>query len=553
MKFQNYYFLSAVDWKSYLHALAITDTVELAISNQTRRLVANTEALTRRYGDGFNQIASTLDMGFGRLERSLAGVEASIESLAADFNYYMGLLLDELQIQREILIRIADRLDAIHETLKTPTQTKAREYFREGCKLLGKKLLSEALECFHLAEKEYRFDFFTQFQLGKLYLYGIDRENSVIDLKKAEHHLRLAVRYGKPEVEQLEEMRKLTAEALLHLSITCYAQAVELRNAGKEKEALEKVKEARGFAREATEINPQLSEAHYHLAKYSAVLGDTQQAISSLESAILLDRNYCLKVDADPDFDKIRAEIQVLFEKLTQKAKTEAGLALARFSNDIESSRKELHVLKQLCEKYSRLYRDCEELKKKATWLAVFPSSIQYYSDKLDKICHRCETIMESIRTLFKEARDCYKSNTYFDYLDSLSKVKEGTKLLQECNQLVEEGVKEGEDEYRKFTSELDWARDWILEEPKREEKRRAEDWRRRKEIHIAELKEEWPTYLFMTILFGFIGGVIGVIIGVVIGASIDAVVVVASILGVVGSAVGVGIAVYFLWLPHRY
>jgi len=435
MKLQNYYFLSTVDWKSYLHAYAIADEIHLAVSDQTRRLVASNKALAKRYGSAFNQIASTLDMGFERLKRSLAGVEASIDSLAADFNYHMGLLLDELQIQRGIFIRIADRLDGIYKVLITPMRTRARELFKEGCALVGKGLLDKALEYLHKSEKEYDVDFFTHFQLGKLYLYGIDRENSVIDLKKAEQHLRLAVRYGKPEIKQLKEMRKLTAEALLHLSVACYAQGVELRKAGKEKEALEKVKEARDFTREAKEINAHLSEIHYHLAKYSAVLGDTQQAISSLESAIFLDRNYCLKADADPDFDKIRTEIQNLLKKLKKRARFEA-------ESEIERWQKEKNELKD-----SLLFRlnkledlifslKMTRIKDPAPDYPIYNPDPDMIEGCIKKVKNEVEILANELTSFENKIAQRFKEtlaiDRYFDYLDFSPYLREEIRKIRD-------------------------------------------------------------------------------------------------------------------------
>ena len=132
MKFENYYFLSSVDWPKYLQAMAITGDIDIVVSNQTRQRVASDQALARSFGDSFSQVAGSVKMGFAELERSLEGTDASIDRLRSDFNYHAALLLDELRLQRGILLEIADRLDAIHQVLLSPMRTRARELYGEN-------------------------------------------------------------------------------------------------------------------------------------------------------------------------------------------------------------------------------------------------------------------------------------------------------------------------------------------------------------------------------------------------------------------------------------
>jgi tetratricopeptide (TPR) repeat protein len=283
------------------------------ISAQTREIVASNERLVQESQIGFN-----------RIEGALSSVNASIDNLRSDFNYNMGLVLDQLQIQNQLTFGILEKLDAIHKTLVTPEQTKAREFYYRGCERLSKGLLDKALEMFLKAEEINDTDFFTEYQIGKLYLYGVNEDVNVIDLAKAEQHLHNSARYGKAEVSALPEFYQLTGEALLHASIACYAQANDqqiITNTVAEKEFLLK---AFQLVQQACEIYPSLSESQYHLAKYAALLGNVDASMQGLEKSISLDFNYCLKVELDRDFDKLRENVHELFDGLRVKMRNRA-------------------------------------------------------------------------------------------------------------------------------------------------------------------------------------------------------------------------------------
>ena len=153
-----YYRDSGLTWGQYLQADSFVQDVtgeikrsgegiKTAISDQTRNIVASNDALARDFGEGFDSVNSTLEWGFGR-------VVSEISELRAEFSYGMGLVLEQLRIQQRTLDSILDRLDAIHETLKHPLLTQARELSKRGMERLQRALLPEALK--DLAETEIR-------------------------------------------------------------------------------------------------------------------------------------------------------------------------------------------------------------------------------------------------------------------------------------------------------------------------------------------------------------------------------------------------------------
>lgn len=298
--------------------------LEVRVSEQTKALVASNQQLAREFGNGFDSINSTIEWGLNRLEYVLQDVNASIDSLHADFNYSMGLLLEEVHIHNKLLVDLLGKLDVIHKTLKSPMLTQAREFYNIGCERLSKGLLDKALEAFIQAENKNDTDFFTQFHIGKLYLYGIDDDDNVLDLEKAKKHLLLASRFAKAEITVDPSFARFAAEALLHASIAIYAQLGDkalVSDAGKTKQLLE---EAKGLISEAVKLHPQLSESYYHAAKYSALLNEPQIAIPNLEDAITADRDYAVKVDIDHAFDPIRPHVLALLSKLKDAKKLES-------------------------------------------------------------------------------------------------------------------------------------------------------------------------------------------------------------------------------------
>lgn len=226
-----YYSGSGLTWKQYLQADSFVqditgqvkrsgEGIKMAISDKTRSIIASNDALAREFGAGFDSLNSTLDWGFGR-------VIGEVAELRAEFSYGMGLVLEQLRIQNRILDGILDRLDAIHETLKHPLLTQARELSKIGMDRTLKGLLQEGLEALLESAEKNRTDFLVQLQIGKLYLYGRNATDDVIDPPKAEEHLRLSARYANSEISHLPDAAKYCAEAFLHAAIACYAQANE--------------------------------------------------------------------------------------------------------------------------------------------------------------------------------------------------------------------------------------------------------------------------------------------------------------------------------------
>ena len=199
---------SGLTWSQYLQAESFVrdvrgsidtsrSTMRSAISSQTRSLVASNEQLANRFGRAFDQMSGRLEMGLRAIEQGIGSVADAIEAFHADFTYSFNLLVEQMRIQNGLLVALVDKLDAIHNTLKSPTATKAREFYQIGCERMARGLLDKAMESLQRSAELNDTDFFTQFQIGKLYVYGIDDDDNVVDLAKGKAHLLEAARYGK--------------------------------------------------------------------------------------------------------------------------------------------------------------------------------------------------------------------------------------------------------------------------------------------------------------------------------------------------------------------
>lgn len=286
------------------------------LSSHTTEIVASQQTLTREFQSSYDQLNNTLNWGINRLSGDLKDISWAIEDFRADFLYSMGLLLVEMQAEKKILLNIAEKLDGIHDTLKHPTLTQAREFYSIGEDRLKRKLLQKALESFKKARALNDADFFVEYQLGNIYLYGADDDENLIDLDKAKHHLLEASKLAKAEMNVEVGFSKFAAEALLKSSfVNFFKLSTNLLDEHKSESDM-LLLESRKLALDAYELNPKLLEALYHVCKYDALLGNTAALISNLKKLFEQEPNYSIKVSEDDCFDPVRTEVVKLLNEL---------------------------------------------------------------------------------------------------------------------------------------------------------------------------------------------------------------------------------------------
>ena len=324
-----------------------------ATALQTFATLASDEALRREFGCGFDAVNRTLEWGLDVLSQGLDSVRSSIEDLNASFGYNIGLVIAQLQVQNQQLLGVVERLDAIHKTLENPALTQAREFYRTGCERLERGLLDKALEAFHKSEEKNDTDYLTELQIGRLYLYGRDEDDNVVDLERARRHLLLAAKYGRAEVAFLPAAVASVAESHLHAAIACYLLAGEATLAGDKPESDKLLDESIRLALDAAKLRPKLGEAHYQAATGLALLARPDEAAASLEQAIAVDRRYSLNAADDPNFASMRDTVATLLERLRADA-------LARSTELLAEKRREIDSLVYIGEKAQSVRRELE-------------------------------------------------------------------------------------------------------------------------------------------------------------------------------------------------
>lgn len=317
---------SPAEWTELLCAGVRAELVELDVSELALRTVAGPEAVMRSAAEGTQASGNRLALdGHGlavALERGARDPKHGFHDLGAEFAYPLAPLLNELRVQGGFLLVLADALNTPDERQGPqpdaslhPRWAETRELYAEGCAKAAELLFPEAIEWLSKAEDRYPTDFSVQFQLGWIYLYGVSREDSVFNPIDAEVHMRRAVRYGQGAVRRRPEMAAPAAEAMLHLSIACHL--------------LNRTDEALELSAEACKINPKLSQAYYHRAKYAALLGREDEAAAAARAALELDRRFALTLDTDRDLAPVTAHIHQMLQERRDEARREGERAMA--------------------------------------------------------------------------------------------------------------------------------------------------------------------------------------------------------------------------------
>jgi tetratricopeptide (TPR) repeat protein len=257
----------------------------------------------RRQTEHLHQIGQTIESGF--------------EELRAEFQWGFTLMLDRMDTQIEQLAQITAKLDAIHKTLQSPLLTQAKELFQLAQENYRKGLLDKALEAYLKAEEKHEVYFPLQLQIGKLFLYGCDEDDNVINLTEAERHLLLAARYAGAEKGSVPQWNRYCGEAYFHAAVAAYLIGEGEQTAGRVDSMRACLERAQGHLTKASNVWPQLTEIVYLKAKCYALLGQSEQAVQQMRILTDRDRRYFAKASQDRDFVSLGAAIETVFKQAT--------------------------------------------------------------------------------------------------------------------------------------------------------------------------------------------------------------------------------------------
>ncbi|GEM_PF-2395424 len=422
---------SPAEWAEQVCAGVRAERVELDVSELALRTVAGSDAVrriaseaTQATGHGLVLDGHLLAVG---LERGARDPKHGFHDLGAEFAYPLAPLLNELRVQGGFLLVLADALNTPDERQGPqpdaslhPRWAETRELYAEGCAKAAELLFPEAIEWLSKAEDRYPTDFSVQFELGWIYLYGVSREDSVFNPVDAEVHLRRAVRYGQGAVRRRPEMAAPAAEAMLHLSIAC-------RLLGRTEEALE-------LCAEACKINPKLSQAYYHRAKYAALLGRGDEAVAAARAALALDRRFALTLDTDRDLASATTQLHQMLNEMRAESRQQGERAMAAGA-DLGSMKAETALFKtRLTELETRLRNveargsgypaDYGEMPGVCTDVRrSFDEegrNARRALDKLGRVVARAESSLAEAESMFQRCRTLAAEDTLFALQDVL-------------------------------------------------------------------------------------------------------------------------------------
>jgi tetratricopeptide (TPR) repeat protein len=221
--------------------------------------------------------------------------------------YCFGTLIQEIEYQNLLLQQILT-------VLGEPFETQVKEYYHKGCLFVRQGFLEGAVNCFKesISLKMGEYYFPSYYQLGRIYLSGKEENTNMIDLKAATVYLLKANEFGNRIVKTDSSFIKILAECKLFLSQSYYFQLTGKSNSYE----LDLLMNAIKYCKEAIFLNPNLSQAIYHLAKYISYGINKFNELNNNEwenllllnyyQAVKIDRNYLRSViKGDPLYDKV--------------------------------------------------------------------------------------------------------------------------------------------------------------------------------------------------------------------------------------------------------
>lgn len=321
-------------------------------------------------------------------------LETGFEELRSEFQWGFTLIADRMAAQIDQLSEVTAQLDAIRNTLASPLLTQARELFRLGQEYFRKGLLDKSLETYLKAEQKLDVDFLLQLQIGKLYLYGRDEDNKVINLAEAERHFLLAARYANAEKDAFSEWSRYCGEAYFHSAVTAYLLGEQSQAESDFRARQACLERALGYLRKAAVLWPRFTEVLYLQAKCHSLLGQREETLQVLENLADRDRRYFAKAATDPDFEIVSETLESV---VTRASRAPGPIAqatatkLEELDEAIAWARRAKPSPKE-CETIEAAERELRDARSLFHTSAV---DIEGLSDKLDDVRCRVDAITQ--------------------------------------------------------------------------------------------------------------------------------------------------------------
>ena len=305
----NYVFGSGVSYQQYLQAKSFVSditsgqkraskAVSLAVSTQTRQILASQEALAREQIHASEKISAELSQGFEALSWELEDVNRGISDLKASFHWGFSEMIGQLG-------GMNDALQELLKISKTPVQTVAYNHFEIARDAARQRLHGEALEELQKAiegdhtSPGYKLEWRFHQLVGMIHLGSVNGDLGLMDLSKAEESFLRAARYARTDYP------KDAAQAFLGAGWAAYCQG--------------KMAESLAHTEDAIRLNATFGEALFQLAKVRMAIDAPLAALPALAKAIEVDKLYALKAAGDGDFHRHEKQLFDFIEALRQE------------------------------------------------------------------------------------------------------------------------------------------------------------------------------------------------------------------------------------------
>jgi hypothetical protein len=297
------------------------DNLNQSIETQTHALIASQAALAHTMNQGLGEVNNTMNQGFGQINNTLQagfyGISNQLGYMTATMN--TGFLNLENTINR-MNAQVCEKLDALYNATIRPLLTKTREYYYLATESYKGGLFDDALDYINKALAEYKTDYISWFLQGKIYAFGASKHCNVIDLDKAINAFQNAAKYNEQYIGKSDEARRMAAEIHYNLGTAQFSKSNDLLRDGKKTESDEMLAKAKASFAESYKYSDNMLEALFNNARCKVIQGDQTSALSDLVKLVLKDRNYCLKVYANPDFSNIKEKFDNLIILLKEYA-----------------------------------------------------------------------------------------------------------------------------------------------------------------------------------------------------------------------------------------
>ena len=294
------------------------------VKRQTELLANQTSAMIAAQAASTNAIIASQT----GIRENLKNMSYSVEDIAdgmygmkAAFEFGISEVVWQIEQNRQVL-------QDILETLIAPLATQAKELRRRAEDAYANGWYDDALKDFLKSEKKNKYDFAVQISIGLIYFFHYDNR------EKALEYFKKATKYARPK-------------SPYHASFALLHSALIERDFGH-------IAEAERMTSEATVLSQDFAEAFYQNAQYNAQLNNVEKSLAAIEKAVKLDRNYCIKADADEMLEPVREQILALIERLRDQIKPACFTLFERLD-------KALKQADLLFSKYSKVFNGFHE------------------------------------------------------------------------------------------------------------------------------------------------------------------------------------------------